>query len=550
MMTNAMEPTLDTSSRPYRTADQGDQGAATYPPGSRFGGGADPWSRDADQGAWSYGEAEPGARSADSRSLYATDPEDRYATGPRTGVGATGPQDGVGADGTAEGGRAGATSATGRDGTPPSATGLRALPFGLAGRGSRLGRRQLGLVLGLLLGSTAMLVSAALSQGADTVVPVLSNLAAVPVPPDQRPIAQRPPPPTAPGTCLSWQRADAADVVAVDCAGPHLFEQAGVVQLTQYPANAPLPDDASFRSLVNDQCTKTVSSYLGGRYDPDGAFRAGALKPSQKAWNDGDRSMRCGLQRFSRSGALYPITGKVAQQDQADVRPAGTCLGIDGKFIGDPVGCGQPHAIESVGSVDLGQKFSKYPKVGDQDSYLQPQCAKIASAWVGGDQALASKNLSVMWDNLTEESWSAGTRKVGCELAAQLPDKSGFAPITGEAKGKVTVSDVPAPAAQPTAQPGAPAESPDDLGRDAADGAGAGAGGGPAPNGQPAPPPRDKPEDQKPLGNDQPHLPSLPNPFKPGNGDDTKPGNGDDNKPPRPPPNPLGGSDGKPLLGG
>jgi len=33
----------------------------------------------------------------------------------------------------------------------------------------------------------------------------------------------------------------------------------------------------------------------------------------------------------------------------ADVRPAGTCLGIDGRFIGDPVDCSLPHAEESVG---------------------------------------------------------------------------------------------------------------------------------------------------------------------------------------------------------
>jgi putative regulator of septum formation len=401
-------------------------------------------------------------------------------------------------------------------------------PSGSATRPAKANRMQLGLVLGLMIGAIAMFASAALTQTTDTVVPVLSGLAAAPLPPNERPIAQRPAPPSTPGTCLSWRRDDAADAQAVDCAAAHLFEQAGTLTLTQFGPDAPFPDNKSFRQLVNDQCTKVVSDYLNGKYDPDGAFRAGALKPSSKAWFNGDRSLRCGLQRFSRSGALYPIVGKVANQDQSDIRPAGTCLGIDDKFIGDPVSCSRPHAVESVGAIDLGQKFSKYPQVGDQDSYLQPQCAKLATDFAGGDQVLAQKNLSVMWDNLSQESWNAGTRKVACNLAATLPDRSGFAAIVGEVKGQITVANQPAAPAQPTAQPGAPAgDDKDNTPAQGPDNNTTPDNGGGEVDAQP------KPVLPEPSElNNPPKLPQLPNPFAPKDGDAST-----DNKPQE---NPLG----------
>ena len=401
-------------------------------------------------------------------------------------------------------------------------------------------RLQLTAVIGLLLGAAVMLSSAALSQTIGAVVPVVTNLANAPVPPNERPLSERPPPPTTPGTCLSWQRSDAADASLTDCAASHLFEQVGAVQLTQFGPNSPLPDNESFRELVNQQCSTLVSGYLHSRYDPNGAFRAGALKPSSKSWFDGNRTMRCGLQRFSRSGALYPITGKVADQDQSDVRPAGSCLGIDGKFIGDPVNCAQPHAVQSVGSVDLSQKFTKFPQPGDQDKYLQPQCTKLASNYAGGEQALANKNLSVMWDNLRPESWQAGTHRVACNLAAQLPDHSGFAAITGDAKGKVSVANQVAPPAPQTSAPGAPAEG--SVPAPTRERPARGNEGGDVNPTQPtqhSSPPSELPH--------APRLPQLPNPF--GSKDDNSrsdplTGNRDNQ-----PPNPLG-TPGKPLLGG
>jgi len=323
-----------------------------------------------------------------------------------------------------------------------------------------LQRRHVGIVIGLLVGAVVMLAAATLDELSGTRVPVLSTLAAAPVPEDseEASVPTRTAPPATPGSCLTWQRTDAADAETVDCSRSHLFEQAGAVQLSGIPANAAMPDNQRFRQLVNERCTPLVVRYLGGKYDPNGAFRAGALRPSPKSWADGDRLLRCGLQRFSRSGALYAITGKVSAQDQADIRPTGTCLGIDGRYIGDPVDCSLPHAIEAVGSIDLGQKFhDKFPQVSDQDAFLQPACSKMASDYAGGEKVISDKKLSVLWDNLTVESWAAGTRKVACNLAAQLPDRSGFAPVTGSVRGPVQVGDKPAPPSHSEVPPGAPA---------------------------------------------------------------------------------------------
>lgn len=325
-------------------------------------------------------------------------------------------------------------------------------------RGARLpGRRQARrIVAAVLVGAGVMLGVATLDTVAGATVPVLGSLAALPSPNGtSADVEDIPPPPTTPGTCLNWARADAADTTVVDCAQPHLFEQSGTVQLTDQQA---LPDDATMRQLVNERCTPVVLQYLGGKFDPNGKFRVGALKPSQKKWDEGDRELRCGVQSASRSGALYPLTGKAADQDQSGVYEPGTCLAIDGPRVGDPTDCAGPHAVETVGVVDLSQKFPEgFPAVGDQDGFLQPECTRIAGEYAGGPQVITDKKLTVYWDNITEDSWNAGTRKVNCNLAALLPDRSGFAPVTGPVKGAVTVGDRPAPPATTTPKPGVPA---------------------------------------------------------------------------------------------
>jgi hypothetical protein len=313
----------------------------------------------------------------------------------------------------------------------------------------RLVRR---MVLGVLIGSLTMLGVATLDSFAGATVPVLGTLAALPAASSSSGAREVPPPPATPGTCLMWTRPDAADTEVVECAQPHLFEQAGSITLASDMA---LPDDRQWRQLVNERCQQVVVEYLGGKFDPDGRYRVGALKPSPSKWTDGDRELRCGVQSASRSGALLPLSGRAADSEQAAVQEPGTCLAIDGRTIGDPVDCAGPHAVETVGVVALSEKFpDAFPAVGDQDAYLQPQCAKIANEYAGSADAISDKGLTVYWDNITEESWKAGSRKVNCNLAALLPDRSGFAPVTGPVKGDVVVGDEPAPPATET--PGSP----------------------------------------------------------------------------------------------
>lgn len=300
-----------------------------------------------------------------------------------------------------------------------------------------------------------MLGVAVLDTVTGTTVPVLGSFAALPAAVAEPDVIEVPAPPAVPGTCLTWTRPDAADTAVVDCNEPHLFEQAGAVELSD---QAQLPDDGTWRQLVNERCTPVVVSYLNGKFDPNGKFRVGALKPSPSRWAQGDRQLRCGLQSASRSGALYPIVGKVADQDQSAVHEPGTCLGINGRTIGDPVDCSQTHAVETVGIVDLSKKFSDaFPPVEEQDKYLQPECTRIAAEYAGGPGVVESKKLTVYWDNVTESSWAAGARRVNCNLAALLPDRSGFAPITGSVRGAVSVGDTPAPPATNTPDPGVPA---------------------------------------------------------------------------------------------
>jgi Septum formation len=351
------------------------------------------------------------------------------------------------------------------------------------------------IVAGVVIGALTMFGVATLDTFAGATVPVLGTIAALPAPNDAPEVVEVPAPPSQPGTCLSWTRADAADAQVVDCTAPHLFEQAGSVAVVDQPA---LPDDQKWRQLVKERCTPVVLKYLNGKFDPDGRYRVGALKPSAAKWTEGARELRCGLQSASQSGALYPIAGKVAESDQASVQEPGTCLAIDGREIGDPVDCAKPHAVETVGIVDVSKKFpAAFPAVADQDAFLQPECDKVAGAYAGSPEAIAKKKLTVYWDNITQDSWNAGTRKVNCNLAALLPDRSGFAPVTGSVKGTVAVGSTPAPPQTDTPDPGVPAPpttepAPTD-----------------APTTEPAPTETPAPEETKPPLVDTPPLPLV-----------------------------------------
>lgn len=265
------------------------------------------------------------------------------------------------------------------------------------------------------------------------------------------------------GSCLDWTSADAGDARNVDCASHHLFEVVGTVDLTtSFGPAAAFPTDQAWQGVVQQRCTPLAIEYLAGMFDPFGRLAVGALKPSQPGWRAGDRALYCGLQVNARSGALFHAVTGAKTMDQANIHVPGTCLGIDGVDVGDPVDCAQPHAVEVVGNVDLAILLPapEYPLEPKQEEVLAGACTTLADEYAGKPGLVAEKKLTVFWDTLKVESWSAGTHKVDCKLGALLPDKSGFAPITGGVRGEVQIGLIPAPPAQITVTPGAPTEPP------------------------------------------------------------------------------------------
>ncbi len=249
-------------------------------------------------------------------------------------------------------------------------------------------------------------------------------------------------------TCLTWQKPDALDARAVSCAQPHLFEVTETLDLQDYGPQAAFPDPARWQRLVTQRCTQLSTQALADHLDPFGRFTIGAIKPSEAGWVRGDRTLRCGVQSAGHTGTLFLTTGSVLAQDQSDVHPPGTCLGNDGKAVSDPVDCAGPHAIEVIGVVDLKGAFPKgYPDEAAQDRLLNTECTRLAKDFAGGLSVVANKGLTLFWETLRMESWQAGSTRVDCRLGAFLPDRSGFAPVTGSVKGPVQVGKQPAPAA-------------------------------------------------------------------------------------------------------
>lgn len=239
----------------------------------------------------------------------------------------------------------------------------------------------------------------------------------------------------APGTCLTWTRADAGDLARVDCGQAHLFEVTGGADVTvQYPAGAPFPDEAAWQKAASASCTASVTSYLG-KLDPMGRYVVGALKPTSAQWNSGDRALRCGVQRSTPSGQLIPTTGTARGADQSNVYATGTCLALVSKAAGGPVPCGNTHSYEIVGTVDLrGQFPDGYPQDADQQTALGKLCQPLVAAYTANAN-LGNYQLTATWDTVSQPSWNAGSYEVNCKIGAMLPDGSGLGPVTNSVKG-------------------------------------------------------------------------------------------------------------------
>ncbi|GAA5047084.1 septum formation family protein [Nocardia callitridis] len=267
------------------------------------------------------------------------------------------------------------------------------------------------------------------------------------------------------GDCLSWTKPDRSDLVKVNCETQHMFEVAADIDMSRYPGkefgpSSPFPDSLRLTELKEEHCVPAVQQYMGGTFDPRGRYVVGLMYPSADGWQHGDRTLRCGLQ-WSANAGTPATTGSATQHDQSKIYQPGVCLGINQNLPTDPVDCVQEHAVEIVSTIDLGTQFSGGPpSKDDQDRYMQDECQRTASDYLGGPEVIQDKTLTLFFDYLDARSWLAGSRKLDC-MVGKGADQEGFAPITGSAKGEILINGqapVPPPhsgRSTPTPLPGA-----------------------------------------------------------------------------------------------
>jgi putative regulator of septum formation len=248
------------------------------------------------------------------------------------------------------------------------------------------------------------------------------------------------------GTCLDWPHDAPKNMRRVPCKQPHTFEVASNVEIGgDYSKGSPPPPEQDWQQIVTDRCTKVGEDYLGKPLDPFGKYTVGALKPTGDQWRNGDRKLRCGLQRVSPSGKrLLTTTGAAADQDQSNVHEPGTCFGLVDGQVGDPVDCGGVHAYEVVGIVDLGKTFDPktYPAEATQLNKLVDLCPPVAKKYTGNAD-LKKLQLSLYPDTLKKESWTAGSHLVNCKVGAREPNGA-LRPVRGSVE-----ADPSAPSSSP-----------------------------------------------------------------------------------------------------
>ncbi|MBJ8346301.1 septum formation family protein [Antrihabitans sp. YC2-6] len=269
------------------------------------------------------------------------------------------------------------------------------------------------------------------------------------------------------GSCFTWTN-DGADIGEIDCAEPHKFEVAAVIDLSQYPGTefAPgstYPDVLRFTELQQEHCDGAVNDYMRMKFDPNGKYEVGSINPGQDGWNAGERTLLCGIKLVKPSGVFMPMGGPVLGQDQSKIWDTGTCFGISQSQATDMVDCKQPHAFEVAGFVDLSTQFpGGPPSEEDQQKFLNEACGKVVDDYLGSPDALRNKTLTAFaGEPLNAMSWLSGSRKVNCHVGKSNAD--GFAPIVGSAKGDILIdgqAPVPPPPepegrALPTPLPGA-----------------------------------------------------------------------------------------------
>ncbi|MBC3178180.1 septum formation family protein [Corynebacterium lujinxingii] len=258
------------------------------------------------------------------------------------------------------------------------------------------------------------------------------------------------------GSCLTWQVGQDGSISnfeQADCAGEHRFEVSLREDLATYPTSefgpeAPMPNQTRQAQLREELCGAATLRYLDGKYDPAGRYSIAPILPPADAWENGDRTMLCGLQETDRAGEPVLTSGKVADSDQARVFEAGQCVAIDASNTLTAVKCADPHQLEITSQVNLAEHFAdRSPSVADQDKYLQDVCTQAAQDYLGGEEQLYRIALRPFWTTQSPASWEGGSRSVNCALMFSRPEGN-FANLTGsatEGREHLRIDDAPPP---------------------------------------------------------------------------------------------------------
>ncbi len=266
------------------------------------------------------------------------------------------------------------------------------------------------------------------------------------------------------GSCLTWemeQDQTINDFRIVDCAEPHIYEVASVLDMrtasqmevapelqARFSENNEYPTQEELVGLRDTVCHVEVQEYLGGQYDATGKFASAPIIPPRSAWDQGDRTLLCGAQAVGPGGVPVKIEGHAREQDQSRLYEPGACVSITEDARLRVVECAEPHAMESVGFIDVRAELGDNAADAQaQNDLLAARCTDAAIAYLGDEETLYQSTLVPFWTVLSPESLAGGSNSTNCWLIKDN-GAGGFSTLQGHAGQDLLIDGVP-PAAPP-----------------------------------------------------------------------------------------------------
>ena len=249
------------------------------------------------------------------------------------------------------------------------------------------------------------------------------------------------------GSCVTWKKGpdgQNTDFLTVDCEKPHRFEVSAREDLGAYPTSefgrdAKQPNEERQAELTQELCVGPTMRYLNGKLDPHGRFTISPILPPTSSWNEGDRTMLCGVMVIDSDGRSVETKGLAARQDQSRIYPVNSCVANTpaGPKVVD---CKEDHHFQITRETNLGRVFEgeAWPDEKRQNDALNRICTDAALDYMGGDDELYNSTLTPFWTIMPVESWDAGSRRVNCSLISA--DGAEFNTLKGDVRGEFTVN--------------------------------------------------------------------------------------------------------------